>query len=138
MHQCAEQLCQNSNPVDQATTKDTNRRSRDETRVVEVFARRLDRRFRRPESRRRMRRFLGGLMAGLPRVNCWTLAEHVGEDSPGPMQHFVSAAKWDDDDVLDFLAVGAVGSGQAPVPSCPGWTVTDLLAQSAASDVEIC
>ena len=34
MHQCAEQLCQTSNPVDH---KNTNRRSRDETRVVEVF-----------------------------------------------------------------------------------------------------
>ena len=30
-------MCQTSNPVDQATTKDTKRRSRDETRVVQVF-----------------------------------------------------------------------------------------------------
>jgi hypothetical protein len=37
LHQCAEQLCQTSNPVDQVGTKNTNRRSRDETRVVEVF-----------------------------------------------------------------------------------------------------
>jgi hypothetical protein len=36
LHQCAEQVCQTSTPVDQTTTKDAKRRSRDETRVVEV------------------------------------------------------------------------------------------------------
>lgn len=44
-----------------------------------------------------MRRFLRGLMAGLPRVNCWTLAEHAGETSPGGMQHFLAAAVCDED-----------------------------------------
>src|SRR6516164_8634345 len=37
LHQRAEQVCQTSIPVDQTTTKDAKRRSRDETRVVEVF-----------------------------------------------------------------------------------------------------
>ncbi|MEX5638072.1 IS701 family transposase, partial [Parafrankia sp. FMc2] len=54
-----------------------------------------------------MRRFLRGLMAGLPRVNCWTLAEHAGEASPGGMQHFLAAAVWDDDglrgDLRDYV-----------------------------------
>jgi SRSO17 transposase len=49
------------------------------------------------ESRRRLRSFLLGLMAGLPRVNCWTLAEHAGESSPAGMQHFLAGAVWDDD-----------------------------------------
>jgi predicted transposase YbfD/YdcC len=37
LHQRAEQVCQTTAPVDQNTTRDTKRRSRDETRVVEVF-----------------------------------------------------------------------------------------------------
>jgi len=37
LHQCAERVCQTSTPVDQTTTKDAKRRSRDETRIVEVF-----------------------------------------------------------------------------------------------------
>ncbi|WP_250280288.1 transposase, partial [Frankia sp. Cppng1_Ct_nod] len=76
--------------------------------AFEAFAARLDRRFARAESRKRMRRFLCGLMAGLPRVNCWTLAEHAGERSPGGMQHFLAGAVWDDDgglrtDLRDYV-----------------------------------
>nr|WP_203031075.1 IS701 family transposase [Frankia nepalensis] len=75
--------------------------------AFEVFTGRLDRRFGRVESRGRMRRFLSGLMAGLPRVNCWTLAEHAGESSPGGMQHFLAGAVWDDDglraDLRDYV-----------------------------------
>ena len=75
--------------------------------AFEGFAARLDRRFARVESRRRLRRFLFGLMAGLPRVNCWTLAEHAGEASPGGMQHFLAAAVWDDEglrtDLRDYV-----------------------------------
>jgi len=65
----------------------------------EALAARLDRRFSRVESRRRFRSFLLGLIAGLPRVNCWTLAEHAGERTPGGMQHFLADAVWDDDGV---------------------------------------
>lgn len=73
----------------------------------EAFAARLDRRFRRVESRRRMRRFLRGMMSELQRVNCWTLAQHVGEGRPGPMRHFLSKAVMDDDglraDLRDYV-----------------------------------
>ena len=34
LHQCAERVCQTSTPVDQTTTKDAKRRSRDETRAL--------------------------------------------------------------------------------------------------------
>ncbi|MBE3200377.1 MULTISPECIES: IS701 family transposase [Parafrankia] len=68
---------------------------------------RIDGRFARVESRRRARSFLRGLMAGLPRVNCWALAEHAGDASPGGMQHFLAAAVWDDDglraDLRDYV-----------------------------------
>jgi SRSO17 transposase len=48
-----------------------------------------------------MRRFVLGMMAGLPRTNCWSLAEHAGETCPRGMQRFLSAARWDADAVLD-------------------------------------
>jgi hypothetical protein len=35
-------------------------------------------RFARVERRRRMVGFVRGLLAGLPRVNCWSIAEHAG------------------------------------------------------------
>ncbi len=54
-----------------------------------------------------MRRFLRGMMSDLQRVNCWTLAQRMGEDRPGPMQHFLSKAVWDDDglrsDLRDYV-----------------------------------
>jgi SRSO17 transposase len=65
-------------------------------------------RFARPESRRRVRDFVGGLLAPLPVKNCWTIAEHAGDDSPGEMQDLIGRASWDDAsvraDVRDFVA----------------------------------
>ena len=44
-----------------------------------------------------------GLLAELPRKNCWTIAEHAGDASPGGMQHFLARARWDADAVRDDL-----------------------------------
>ena len=44
-----------------------------------------------------------GLLAGLPRKNCWTIAEHAGDRSPDGMQHLLARAKWDADGVRDDL-----------------------------------
>ncbi len=60
-------------------------------------------RFARSASRRRLSSFLLGLTAGLPRVNCWTLAEHAGERSPAGMQHFLGRAVWDETGLVDDL-----------------------------------
>jgi SRSO17 transposase len=49
----------------------------------------------RVESRRRARAFVLGLLADLPRKNCWTIAEHAGDASPGGMQHFLARARWE-------------------------------------------
>src|SRR4249920_1705546 len=54
-------------------------------------------RFRRVEPRRRARAFVLGLLAELPRKNCWTIAEHAGDPSPDGMQHLLARAKWDAD-----------------------------------------
>ena len=58
-------------------------------------------RFSRVEPRRRVRAFVAGLLAELPRKNCWTIAEHAGEASPDGMQHLLARAVWDADAVRD-------------------------------------
>ena len=60
-------------------------------------------RFARVEPRRRMAAFMQGLLAGLPRVNCWSIAEHAGERCPRGMQRLLSAAVWDEAGVRDDL-----------------------------------
>jgi SRSO17 transposase len=58
-------------------------------------------RFGRVEPRRRARAFVLGLVADLPRKNCWTIAEHAGDASPDGMQHLLSRAVWDHEAVRD-------------------------------------
>jgi len=58
-------------------------------------------RFGRVEPRRRARAFVFGLLAELPRKNCWTIAEHAGDRSPDGMQHLLARAKWDAGGVRD-------------------------------------
>jgi len=60
-------------------------------------------RFARVEPRRRVRQFVAGLLAGLPRTNCWTIAEHVGEATPYGLQHLLCRAVWDADSVRDDI-----------------------------------
>jgi len=64
---------------------------------------RIGSRFGRVEPRRRARAFVLGLLAGLPRKNCRTIAEHAGGATPGGMQHLLSRASWDADGVRDDL-----------------------------------
>jgi SRSO17 transposase len=64
---------------------------------------RVGSRFARVEPRRRMAAFMQGLLAGLPRVNCWSIAEHAGERCPRGMQRLLSAAVWDEAGVRDDL-----------------------------------
>ena len=58
-------------------------------------------RFARVEPRRRAARLVLGLLADLPRKNCWTIAEWAGETTPDGMQHLLGRAKWDADQVRD-------------------------------------
>ncbi len=69
--------------------------------VLDELMTRIGVRFRRVEPRRRARAFVLGLLAGLPRKNCWTIAEHVGDPSPDGMQHLLARARWDADGVRD-------------------------------------
>jgi SRSO17 transposase len=73
-------------------------------------------RFGRVEPRRRARAFVQGLLADLPRKNCWTIAEHAGDASPDGMQHLLGRAVWDHDGVRDDVRaylVEALGDPEA-------------------------
>jgi SRSO17 transposase len=67
------------------------------------FLDRVGGRFARVETRLRFARFLDGMLAELPRKNCWTIAEHVGESSPVGMQHLLNRARWDTDGLGEDL-----------------------------------
>jgi DDE superfamily endonuclease len=58
-------------------------------------------RFGRVEPRWRARALVLGLLADLPRKNCWTIAEHAGDASPDGMQHLLGRAVWDHDQIRD-------------------------------------
>jgi SRSO17 transposase len=65
-------------------------------------------RFTRVEPRRRARSFVLGLLADLPRKNCWTIAEYAGDATPDGMHHLLSRAVWDADKVRDDVRDAAV------------------------------
>ncbi|WP_456340118.1 transposase [Streptomyces europaeiscabiei] len=79
---------------------------------------RIAARFARVEPRLRARHFVRGLLADLPRKNCWTIAEWAGEASPDGMQHLVGRAKWDADAVRDDVREYVVEHIRA---CAPGW-----------------
>ena len=90
-------------------------------------------RFTRVEPRRRARAFVLGLLAGLPRANCWTIAEQAADASPGGMQHRLSRACWDADGVRDDVreyATGRLGSPDAVlvVDLCRSWSYAEARA----------
>ena len=59
--------------------------------------------FGRAESRRRVRRYVEGLLGPTERKNGWQLAEQAGEATPYGMQRLLAGAKWDADAVRDDL-----------------------------------
>src|ERR1051326_5120274 len=56
---------------------------------------RIGPRFRRAEARRRVRRFLEGVLARVERKNGWQLAEALGERGPHGVQRWLYEADWD-------------------------------------------
>ncbi|MEV5528973.1 hypothetical protein [Streptomyces prunicolor] len=69
--------------------------------AFEVAVGRIAGRFARYEPRLRAGRLVLGLLSDLPRKNCWTIAEWVGETSPHGMRHLLCRAVWDADAVRD-------------------------------------
>jgi len=60
-------------------------------------------RFARYEPLRHAAELMLGMVSGLDRKNCWTIAEHRGDTSPDGLQHLLSRAKWDAEAVRDDL-----------------------------------
>jgi SRSO17 transposase len=63
--------------------------------------------FPRRETRQCCGQMLGGLLMELDDHNCWTIAEAVGHRGPHRLQHLLSRAVWDDQQVLDIAAAWA-------------------------------
>src|SRR3954465_2227214 len=70
---------------------------------VDELTGRIAGRFGRIELRARGRGFLLGLLADLPRKNCWTIAQYAGDATPDGMQHLLARAVWDTDGVREDL-----------------------------------
>ena len=52
---------------------------------------------------------VAGLLMELDDHNCWTIAEAVGHRGPHRLQHLLSRAVWDDEQVLDIASAWAAG-----------------------------
>ncbi|MGC9501399.1 IS701 family transposase [Streptomyces sp. WG7] len=64
---------------------------------------RIGHRFGRVDLRRRMRAYVHGLIGAVGRKNSWQLAEHAGHPTPAGLQHLLSRARWNPDEVRDDL-----------------------------------
>jgi SRSO17 transposase len=60
-------------------------------------------RFSRYEPVRHAAGLMLGMLSGLERKNCWTIAEHHGDVTPDGLQHLLARARWDADGVRDDL-----------------------------------
>ena len=89
--------------MDQAVAVGHRVEAADWAAEVDRLLDRMAGRFGRVETRRRVRGFVFGLLADLPRKNCWTIAEHAGDTTPHGMQHLLARARWDTDGVRDDL-----------------------------------
>ena len=73
----------------------------------ERLCERVSPRFARPEVRRRVAAFVGGLLGNVERKNGWQLAEQAGETTPDGMQRLLTTARWDAeglrDEVRDYV-----------------------------------
>jgi SRSO17 transposase len=64
--------------------------------------------FARSESRETFARMTRGMLMELEDVNCWSLAEAIGERGPHRLHHLLSRAVWDQEAVLKRTALWAV------------------------------
>ncbi len=85
-------------------------------RQLDTVAHRIGARFARSETRDRVRAYLIGLLAPVPRKNSWQLAEQIGDDAPYGVQHLLGRSDWDPELVRDDLrgyVVETIGDDEA-------------------------
>jgi len=87
-------------------------------------AARMAARFPRVETRRRAAAFVRGLLADLPRKNCWTIAEHAGDRDPHGMQHLLARASGTPTEYAMTCATTSWAHSPTPTP-CWWWTYAD-------------
>jgi SRSO17 transposase len=78
----------------------------DPDRWQDAFSEVIDRiapRFARYEPLQHAASRMQGMLSGLEKKNCWTIAEHRGLKTPYGLQHLLSRAEWDADAVRDDL-----------------------------------
>ena len=64
--------------------------------------------FPRRETRQSCGQMVSGLLMELEDHNCWTIAEAAGHCGPHRLQHLLSRAVWDDQQILDIASAWAV------------------------------
>jgi SRSO17 transposase len=69
----------------------------------EAFQARFAHLFVRSEPREAARQYLRGLLAPVPRKNCWQMAEAMGQKDPQALQRLLFGAQWEADAVRDEL-----------------------------------
>ena len=73
--------------------------------------------FPRRETRQCCGQMVSGLLMELEDHNCWTIAEAAGHRGPHWMQHLLSRAVWDEQQVLDIASAWALRRARCPHPS---------------------
>jgi hypothetical protein len=81
-----------------------------------------------------------GMLSGLDRKNCWTIAEHRGEVTPDGLQHLLSRACWDADAVRDDLRGYVIDAFADPgavriVDLCRRWNYAE---PAIGGDTNVC
>jgi SRSO17 transposase len=76
---------------------------------------------------------VAGLLAELPRKNCWTIAEQAGDATPDGMQYLLERARWDADAVRDDVRGYVVEQladpgGVLVVDLCRSWNYAEACA----------
>lgn len=95
-------------------------------RIASCFARR--------ETRQTCRHMVNGLLSELDDHNCWTMAEAAGHDRPYRMQHLLSRARVDEQQVLDEAGDWATGHLSAGHDVSDVVLIVDETADEKSSD----
>ncbi|OKH61419.1 hypothetical protein EB73_30165 [Mycobacterium sp. SWH-M3] len=82
---------------------------------------RISGRFARYDAARNAGALMLGVLSAVESKNCWTMAELSGHATPDKLQHLLSRAKWDYDDIGEDLRAYVIeefaepGAGVSPV-----------------------
>jgi hypothetical protein len=90
--------------------------------VLEELCGRIARRFRRPEVRGRLRRYLGGLLGNVERKNSWQMAEAIGEAGPRGVQRLLNGTRWDANGVRDISEATSWSTSETKRAAYSSWT----------------